>query len=390
MRIALIYDAVYPYVTGGAERRIHGIAGAAAADHHVTLYGLNYWRRDPGRRLPSCSYVAVAPAVPLYARSGRRSLLEPFVFAFGLILALLRSRDDVWDVASFPYLSVPVARLLSVLTRRPLVVTWLEYWGDYWRDYLGPAGVVGQILERFALRCSPRIVAISEFTKRRLVAAGAPEHRIAVVPSGVDTARISAVVASADASDIVYVGRLLPHKQVHLLIRAMRLLRERRPRATLLVIGDGPDRASLDRLSVTLGVEDAVRFAGPLPSPEEVYARVKASRVLVLPSKREGFGTVVLEAWACGIPVVVCREPENAAVELVDAPDKGRVVAPDPAAIASACAELLSEDDSRRRESRRAAAARYDWSTITGQLLSVYASCLPDGPRAGRPARGTR
>jgi glycosyltransferase involved in cell wall biosynthesis len=372
MRVALIYDAVYPYVAGGVERRNYALAAATPADHEVALYGLAYWRHDPSRRLPHCTYVAVAPAMPLYTRAGRRSLLEPFIFALGLFWALLRSREDVWDVASFPYISVPVARFMSIVKGRPLVVTWLEYWGDYWYEYLGRAGILGKLFEVLALRCSPRIVVLSRFTKRRLVAAGAREDHIAIVPNGVDAARIADVPPSPQSTDLIYVGRLLDHKQVHLLIEAMRLLRERRPDATLLIIGDGPERPALERLAATLALRESVRFAGQLRTSTEVYAHLKASRVLAFPSKREGFGTVVLEAWACGIPVVVCDEPENAAVELVDSPVKGRIVASNPGALAAACEELLARDPSRSRGELHAAAARYDWTVIAAELARVY------------------
>lgn len=376
MRVALIYDAVYPYVTGGVERRNYAIAACAGRDHDIALYGLNYWRKDPSRCLPNCRYVSVARAVPLYVRSGRRSLFEPFLFALGLAWALFRSREQVWDVASFPYVAVPVARVMSVLKRRTLLVTWHEYWGDYWYEYLGRAGIVGKLFETLALRCSPRIVAVSVRTRERLVAAGAAADRIVVVPNGVDLARISAVPASPEAADVVYVGRLLAHKQVHLLIQAMRPLRQLRPNATLLVVGDGPERRKLEAFAETLGVREAIRFVGRLRSPDEVYAYLKSSRVLVLPSKREGFGIVVIEAWACGIPVVVCDESDNAAVELVDEPIKGRVVSSNPAAIASACAELLANSSDHVRERLRAAAARYDWRTITPMLMRVYTASL--------------
>jgi glycosyltransferase involved in cell wall biosynthesis len=373
MRVALIYDAVYPYVAGGAERRYHAIA-ATAQGHDIAFYGLNWWRKDPVPRLAHCRYVPVAPAVPLYTRKGRRSLIEAFVFALGLCWALLRSRDDVWDIASFPYISVPVARCISILKRRPMVVTWLEYWGDYWYEYLGAAGLIGRWLEGLALRCSPRIVAISEFTKRRLVAAGAPEDRIAVVPSGVDVARISAASPSGESADVIYVGRLLAHKQVHLVIEAIARLRELRSNVTLVVIGDGPERENLERLVAQLGVRASVRFTGQLRTPEEVYGRLKSSGVLVLPSKREGFGTVVLEAWACGIPVVVCDEPQNAAVDLIDSPAKGRVVGSNAAAIAAACAALLANGSSESRRALRAAAAPFDWARITAGVFQVYAA----------------
>lgn len=375
----MIYDAVYPYVTGGVERRNYAVAAVLGRDHAIALYGLHYWRTDPNRRLPHCTYVPVATAVPLYTRRGRRSLLEPFIFAFGLFWALVRSREDVWDIASFPYVSVPVARLLSVLKRRALIVTWIEHWGDYWYEYLGPTGVVGKLFEALALRCSTRIVAISEFTKRRLVAAGAAPERIAVVPNGVDTARIAAVPAHPEPTDVVYVGRLLPHKQVHLVIHSLRRLRQMHPGATLRVVGDGAERSNLERLAETLGLRESVRFTGQLQAAEDVYAYLKSSRVMVLPSRREGFGTVVLEAWACGIPVVVCDEPENAAVELIDTPLKGCVVASHPAAIADACGALLAGDSSERRERLRAAAARYDWGTIAADLVKVYSTAVAPG-----------
>jgi glycosyltransferase involved in cell wall biosynthesis len=234
---------------------------------------------------------------------------------------------------------------------------------------------VGKLFEALALRCSPRIVVLSEFTKRRLVAAGAREDRIVIVPNGVDAARIADVPPSSESTDIVYVGRLLAHKQVHLLIEATRLLRERRPQATLLIIGDGPERPALERLAATLAMRESVRFTGQLRTSTEVYAHLKASRVLALPSKREGFGTVVLEAWACGVPAVVCDEPENAAAELLDSPVKGRIVASNPGALAAACEELLARDASRSRAELYAAAARYDWKVIAAELARVYRRC---------------
>lgn len=382
MRIALIYDAVYPYAMGGAERRYHAVADLTGHAHDVAIYGLHYWRREPDLRLPHCRYVPVAPAVPLYTRGGRRSLVEPFVFAIGLVRALAVSREQVWDVASFPYVSVPVAWLLSRWRGRLLIVTWLEYWGDYWYDYLGMAGAVGKFFERLALRCSPRIIVLSAHTRTQLLRAGVPAHRMTLVPNGVDVGRIAQVPPATTQVDVVYVGRLVKHKRVDLLIRAMPALRARHAGATLLIIGDGPERASLQRLAGEHGVRDAVQFAGRLPSADQVYAHMKASRVLVLPSRREGFGTVVTEAWACGIPAVVCHGADNASVELVNAPHRGRVVAADPDAIASACAALMAVPRHEHSAQLQSDVAQYDWPVIARQLVSTYEAALNDASSA--------
>jgi glycosyltransferase involved in cell wall biosynthesis len=86
----------------------------------------------------------------------------------------------------------------------------------------------------------------------------------------------------------------------------------------------------------------------------------------------------VIQAWACGIPAVVCREPYSAASELVDSPDKGRVVAPDPRAVAAACRELLELDPVALGDRLTGAAREYDWKQIARQLSAEYQRLLQE------------
>src|SRR5207249_520260 len=108
-----------------------------------------------------------------------------------------------------------------------------------------------------------------------------------------------------------------------------------------LIVGDGPERVRLRRLSAELGLASSVTFAGHLPGSRDVLAAMKSARVLVLPSRREGFGMVVLEANACGLPVITIRHPANAAAELVHNGRNGWVVAADPGELAAAVRAAL-------------------------------------------------
>lgn len=375
MRIALVYDAVYPFVAGGVERRNYALAKELGDEHRVALYGFHYWADKGEACLAGCHYVPLGRPMPLYHSNGRRRISEAIIFAARMFTALLRSEEEVWDVANFPFFSVPAAWLASRVRRRKLIVTWYELWGDYWYRYLGWRGLVGRFIESLALRCSPHIITTSEMTRGRLIAAGYPTERITLAPCGVDVDGIARAPTAEEKFDLISVGRLLPHKRVEFAIEALLHLRRIWPDAKLAIVGDGPERARLERRAIELGLVSAVRFFGKLPHAEQVYGLLKSSRILVAPSEREGFGIAVIEAWACGIPAVVCAGPENAMQELIDQPFKGRLAAASSTSIASACCELL-EEGCENRQQLLDAAGDYNWRRVAKRLETVYQGVL--------------
>lgn len=376
MRIGFVYDAVYPYVIGGAEHRNYALAEQLRRRHAVEIIGYDYWSADPTRRLAGVEYVGVGRPVAQYDARGRRRIGQALQFAARLAPALRRSRAEIFDCSNFPFFSVPVARLGAALGGRKLVVTWHEFWGRHWRNYSGTLAPVGRLVERLVLWSSPHVIAVSEHTRRALLAAGYPERRVTVVSNGVDCQAIAEVPRSADATDLIYAGRLVSHKRVDLAIRAAALL----PGVTLAIVGEGPERPNLERLATELGVTDRVRFVGYLPTERDVYAQLKSARVLVFPSQREGFGLTVVQGWACGLPAVVCDAAQSALPSLMDDPRKGCVVASNAEALAGACRKLL--DAPRVERSEVAELARpFDWPQIVERLEQVYAQILNGSER---------
>jgi L-malate glycosyltransferase len=285
-------------------------------------------------------------------------------------------RFDVVDCCGFPFFSTFSARLCVAIRGGSLVSTWHEVWGRaYWVSYLGRLGLVGDLVERLAARVPDHIIAVSTATAQRLKDDVHGGLSVSVVPNGVDVERITAVSATQAPCDVVYAGRLCDFKDVELLLRAVALLARTRPELTCRIVGGGPHRASLDAAARDLQIEERVEFTGPLPDDEQVYAALASARVFVLPSQREGFGIVVLEANSVGIPVVVAAHPHNKAVDLVGE-QNGVVVPPDADSLASAIADLLDEPRGARAQACRESARDYDWNGLALRYGSILQEAI--------------
>lgn len=376
-RIVFVYDAVYPWVKGGAERRYHALAKELAArGHDVHWYGMQYWSGPSTTRIDGIAFHGVCKARPLYTESGRRSISQALIFGVSCLRMILSgglSGAQIVDCCGFPFFSLFSVWLVTRLRGQSMVVTCHEVWGDqYWTEYLGAAGRVGALVERTALRLPRQIIAVSADTRDRLSAEIGVSADVTVVPNGVDLAVIDRIVAAEQLTDVLYVGRLCDFKNVDLLLESLAVLVRTRPDVRCDIVGDGPDRERLESRAAELGLADNVRFWGFLTEADEVYARMKAATVLVLPSTREGFGMVVLEANAAGLPVVVADYPANAAKSLITGRN-GVVSKPDPEAFAEALGDFLGDAAGRFHDDCRSVALDHDWAGLTTRWKAALA-----------------
>jgi glycosyltransferase involved in cell wall biosynthesis len=115
-------------------------------------------------------------------------------------------------------------------------------------------------------------------------------------------------VKKENAPTVVFLGRLRKYKGVQILLRAMASVKDQIPGSRLVVVGDGPYRGVLEKKSLELGLQDAVTFVGHV-SQEEKVRLLRTAHVAASPSPKEGWGLTVVEANACGTPVVASRSP---------------------------------------------------------------------------------
>ncbi len=368
MKIAYLYDAVYPWVKGGAEKRIYELSRRLASrGHEVHCYGIKWWPGDEDCIIDGVHIHGICAPRQLYS-GDRRSIREAIAFA-GRCLVSLKGDYDLLDCQAFPYFPCFPAKLFSM--RGPeLFITWHEVWGDYWYEYLGKKGALGRTVEKAAARLTDKNIAVSKRTKKDLESLGVGGVR--VVPNGIDFKRIEQVKASDRESDVVCVGRLVGHKNVDMLIRALGLASKEVPDIQAVIIGDGPERERLEALVRDLGLEKNIDFTGFLDDYDEAIALMKSSKVFASPSTREGFGMAALEANACGLPVVTVQHRMNAVCDLVTE-GTGLVCEPSAEGLAGAIKNELGSGAREGIRHRCMENARvYDWNKICDLAENVY------------------
>lgn len=369
MKIAFVYDAVYPYRIGGVERRIFELSRRLVLrGHEIHIFGLKEWEGDASFIKDGVYYHGLGHSRPFYIH-GRRSIVEACYFGGVVLTPLVKTHFDIIDCQNFPYFSCFSAAFGSTLRRSPLIITWHEVWKGYWTEYLGIQGYPGKIIELLSSRLSPYLVAVSAMTKNDLLSIRKGVN-ITVIPNGIDLRHINSIQPSGISSDIIFSGRLLKEKQVDLLIRAIALISIELPSIRCIIAGDGPERDFLQNLVNEKNLEQNITFIGFLENHDDVIAVLKSSRVFASPSAREGFGIAALEAMACGLPVVTVDAPKNALKDLVTE-KTGRVCLSTPDAFAEAALVCLHTRDVMTGHCKEMA-QDYNWEMIVEKTEKFY------------------
>lgn len=394
MRVCIVYDCLYPYTIGGGERWYRNLAEYLAdAGHEVTYVTLRQWQR--GERLDLDERVRVVTAGPrltLYTAGGRRRILPPLLFGLGVLLHLLRHgrRYEVVHACAFPYFSLLAAALVRPLRGYALEVDWFEVWSErYWRDYLGGlGGRVGGLVQRLCARVRQRAFCFSELHAERLREEGLKgsvtvlRGLYAESPPVPTPPRSSLESASSSDPSVLFVGRLIAEKQATLGVAAIALARPRIDGLRGEFLGDGPERAALRQAIVDHGLQQTVSAPG-FADAETVDREMRAAMCMLLPSRREGYGLVVVEAAARGTPAVVVAGEDNAATELIEEGVNG-TIAPrsDPQSIAEAIVRVHEAGAAMRESTERWYAGNAERLSVESSLRTVLAGYERPSARA--------
>ena len=255
--------------------------------------------------MPGVRVVAAGPRLALYTRVGppadppaaglRRSACSSH-------LARRGRRYDVVHTASFPYFSLLAAGFAAARGGFRLVVDWHELWTRaYWRDYLGRVGGLGRLAGAAGVRADPAAGVLLLAPARRAPAAEGLRGEVTVLEGEYAGAEADAQVEPyVDPELVVFAGRHIPEKRVPSLVPAI-APRASRPELRAEIYGDGPEREQVLALIRSHGLEGRVAAPG-FVDHEQVDAALRRALCLVLPSRREGYGLVVVEACAAGTP----------------------------------------------------------------------------------------
>jgi glycosyltransferase involved in cell wall biosynthesis len=376
MRICVIYDCLFPLTVGGAERWYRNLAERMAGDgHEVTYLTLRQWDRGDPPKIDGVRVVAVGPRMALYTGE-RRRILPPLVFGLGVLWHLLRHgrHYDVVHTCAFPYFSLLAAAMLRPLKRYGLVVDWFEVWSrSYWHDYLGGIqGRVGALIQRACAAVPQRAFCFSELHAARLRAEGL-RGQITILRGLYAGPLQPAPVRTADPL-VLFAGRLIPEKRVTLGVDAMVRAAEQIEGLQGVFYGDGPEWEKLREAIAEHDAESIVSTPG-FADGELLDADMRRALCMLLPSRREGYGMVVVEASAHATPSIVVAAEDNAATELVEDGVNGVIVASaDPEAITEAIMRVHEAGMALRERTARWFAENAEELSLESSLEKVLAS----------------
>ena len=363
--VAVAYDCLFPYSTGGGERQYRAFAdelGRAGLD--VNYLTAVQWD-GPTPAEDRFRIVPVTGRLSLYSPDGVRRIPAALRYAAGLLGALVRRRKQYAAVivSGLPVFNVFAARLALLGSGTRIVVDYLEVWHRrQWVEYSGlVTGTIAWVLQRAAIALTPLATCHSQLSATRLRREGLRRPPL-VSPGLIDgAADVSSPSPAATPPYVLYVGRHIPDKRVEVLPAAVAVARESIPDLRLVVLGTGPSSDAVRAEVRRVGGEDWTDFPG-FVSDAELDTLLHGALALANPSRREGYGLVVVEANAHGTPVVLVADEGNAATELIDAGVNG-VVSPTtrPTDLARAFRDIADGGETLRRSAR----AWYDAALTT-------------------------
>lgn len=253
--------------------------------------------------------IAYSNALPVSMFQNLGYIVSAICFGFKLIL---NEKIDVIHANS--YGSIIAASILSKLHTKPMVATIHDIFtsgsSDNWRSWAKQnklskiSSLLGPIFEKISVRMPIDVIhSISEATKEDIINFSGKKN-IVVIPNGIELSDYQQVSTKSNQKYLLFIGRLVFYKNLNVVISCLNKVKEEIPSAKLVVVGDGPMKDVWEKMVRDLKLEDNVEFVG-FVSQERKVQLLGDCTFLVLPSVFEGFGLVLLEAFAMSKPVLV-------------------------------------------------------------------------------------
>ena len=386
-RLAILYDCPYPFIKGGGQKRLFEISQYLLKhDWEVEWYALKFWEGPEKIRHKGITFNAVGGQSKLYSSDGKRRIWETIYYGAMIARHIELRRFNIILAGQWPLFHLIPARFFCLIGQSKLVVDWWEVWGrDQWLKYFGLKGLLGLLLEKIMSRITPNIIAITQKGRDQLYDLGVKKDGVTFIPNGIDFEKILNSISKPNKFDLTYMGRLKCHKNLDHLIQVVSLLKDNGDSMTLQIIGDGPERKGLEALVKELNISENVVFHGEIESDIEAYSWMKTARIFVHPSTKEGGGSItVLEANACGLPVVAYRHENGIANELIDEGINGYWVKEiDPKAMGEKIRQLLLDESQGQKikDNSIKNAEKHDWINIGKEYEDYFLKLLNNGRR---------
>lgn len=305
------------------------------------------------------------------------NLLTSVTFSLNLLFALAKRRKD-YDMVHFHGAGIPLLitlPFLKFIDKKIVAKVSSAKLGIEAGSFYNKYGIIGRLFIRI-LKIADAFVAISDEIKEGLLTEGYKQNRVWQIPNFVDLSVFFQTHRNqSNSKTVIFSGALDRRKGIEILLEALKEVSESVPDVRLIILGDGLMRDALKAKANDLGIGGIVTFKGQV---ENVSDYLRNAGLFVLPSYQEGLPNSLLEAMACGLPVIASKI--GGVVDVVEDGKSGILFEPgDVSRLASAMIKLLNDNELRMRlgkEARKRIVDSFSIDRIADEYISLYERLL--------------
>ena len=375
MKICMVLEFFVPHYNGGGEHRYHELAKRLVQQGHtVDLLTMKILNIPDYENVDGINVYHIGPNIK---KAPYRSATDFIQYFFAVIRWLLKHDYDVIDAQAYsPLLS---SRIAARFKKIPLIGT-IHDTSSSSNDQWIQSSKIANFMEKFLVNMNfDKILTVSHATRDSLVNDfGVDGDKILMLYNGVDIAKYDSIhIDGVQKNNIIFVGRLAPHKHVDHLIKSVNKLQEKIPDLKLTIVGKGEEKDKLIQIVNKLKLEKNIKFKQDL-TDEELITEIKKSELLVLPSTREGFGMVLAEANCCYKPVITYAS--GGTVEVVKNGYNGFLIEPENIEeLKQKIQETLENKELKQKlgqNGRKKVENEFDWEKIVNQYINILYDLL--------------
>ncbi len=368
MKILRVVGDIYPDVTGGLEIHAHEMSKMQAnLGHEVTVFTSNNNHLPEEEFKDGYRIIRYSRIIKIFGNSISLALLNKLVGN--------RNNFDIIHAHSHLFLSTNICAFIRFIGSSPLIISnhgLMSASAPVWFNKL-----YLKTLGKWTLNRADKIICYTEGEKENIEKLGIDPKKISIIHNGVDTFLFAPRTSekTTDKKQILWVGRFVTGKGVEYLIEAFSQVQKKIPSTHLVLVGDGPEKTTIEEKIRKMHLQSSVTLIDYLDN-EELPGVYKNSDVFVLPSLMEGVPRTILEAMACGVPVVTTNLPHL--VGIIDG--AGLVVPPkDPILLSGAILTILEDASLAEKMGQRGRykiEEEYSWEDTVGKTLALYESVI--------------
>lgn len=361
MKIALCTEVLYPVY--GVEKRVLEMA------RRLPKYGfdVDVFTSTEQKYIPDVNIIQTSK--PTIVKPPVRNYAFLMQYWFNTFKKINKTYDLI-DANGHPTL-IPCS-LASIKTKKPVIATIHDLYLGHWNEmYKSNFSFVGEFLEFFSAKMPfNKVLTLNSTIRRKMIETlNIAQDKLTVLPSGIDVKEIDQVKNQKRRDDtILYVGRLTPQKDVGTLIKAFSMMDKN---YELRIVGEGSEKEKLINISKALNVLDRISFVHPYKSHEDMIKEIKSATLLAIPSLRECFGIVPLEAMACSTPVVSTKT-EGPIDYIEDGKNSFLCDIGSAESMSEKLRICLESNRNKISVNARKTALAYDWEVIVKRIANEY------------------